>query len=166
MVVHDGWYQAWYYWGSIKLVQSWHDNLVQWSIKIDHAWYVNVIKTWWNNKGEFRARPIRAFVYIFALGISECANCEICEHRVGVTLELHCKWIFNIFSWNQGMLFRKDVPSILPWGFLIFNVMVEISTSKVSLTQARMMVFQFASPQENHVFKVEFESTVLKRTVI
>ena len=32
------------------------------------------------NKGEFRSRPISAFVYILVLSQSECVNREFCKH--------------------------------------------------------------------------------------
>ena len=35
----------------------------------------SVYKAMGENKGRFRSKPIRAFVYIFALDQSECAKC-------------------------------------------------------------------------------------------
>ena len=51
-----------------------------------------------SNKGEFRSRPISAFVYILALSQSERVNREIYKQIHAVTSQLRCKCIFNIFS--------------------------------------------------------------------
>jgi hypothetical protein len=67
-----------------------------------------------DNKGEFHSRPISAFIDILALSQSETVNREIFKQTQAVTFELRCKWIFNIFSRNQYMMFKKDFSQDSP----------------------------------------------------
>ena len=50
------------------------------------------------NKGEFRCRPISAFVYVLALSQSKCVICEIYKQTHALKFEKSCKRIFIFIS--------------------------------------------------------------------
>jgi hypothetical protein len=89
---------------TLKIQNSWPKNkskILNFRFQI-LSFTVNLI--YWSNKGEFRSRPISAFVYIFALSQSECIKRFITWNLItnvwGLLQSFSASGFFVFLPWN------------------------------------------------------------------